>query len=88
METLIVLLIAAGGVAAILVPLARGGGTPRRATATGPRFADDDAAIDAEVERYRAALRAGTICGRCRYPNPEGSNFCADCGRALGTEQG
>jgi hypothetical protein len=46
----------------------------------------DDAAIDAEVERYRASLRAGTLCGRCRYPNPGGSNFCADCGRPLGAE--
>lgn len=87
MEILIVLLIAAAGVAAIILPLARGGTTPRQATTTGPHFADD-AAIDAEVERYRAALRAGTLCGRCRYPNPDASNFCADCGRPLGSEQG
>lgn len=82
METLIVLLIAAGGVAAVLVPIARSGRAPARATAAGPRLTDD-AAIDAEVERYRAALRAGTLCGNCRYPNPDGSNFCADCGRPL-----
>jgi hypothetical protein len=86
METLIVLLIAAGGVATVIVPLARGGNTPTRATAAGPQFADDDA-IDAEVERYRAALRAGTLCGNCRFPNPDGSHFCADCGRPLGAAE-
>jgi hypothetical protein len=80
METLMILLIAAGGVAAILVPLARTGEATRRALPNGP-YLEDDAAIDAEVDRYRAALRAGTLCGRCRYPNPAGSNFCADCGR-------
>jgi hypothetical protein len=82
MEILIVLLIAAAGVAAVVLPLARGGSSPRRAVAVGPKLLDD-AAIDAEVERYRVALRAGTLCGRCRYANPGGSNFCADCGRPI-----
>lgn len=83
MEIFIILLIAVAGVAAVIVPIVRGGDTPRRAPAMGPRFSDE-AALDAEVERYRAALRAGTLCGRCRFANPGGSNFCADCGRPLG----
>jgi hypothetical protein len=85
MEILIILLIATAGVAAVIVPIARGGDKPQRASVAGPKLADD-AAIDAEVERYRASLRAGTLCGRCRYPHPGGSNFCADCGRPLGAE--
>ncbi len=80
-----VLLIATAGVAAVIVPLARGGNASRRAVAAGPILLDD-AAIDAEVERYRAALRSGTLCRSCRYANPGGSNFCADCGRPLGDE--
>ncbi|HSH44284.1 MAG TPA: zinc ribbon domain-containing protein [Longimicrobiales bacterium] len=36
--------------------------------------------LDAALERYRTATSAGTICRRCRFPNPEGSRFCAECG--------
>lgn len=83
MEILIVLIIAAAGVAAAIVPLARAGDRSRPVTASGPVFTDD-ASIEAEVERYRAALRAGTLCGRCRYANPAGSSYCADCGCQVG----
>jgi hypothetical protein len=84
MELFFIILIAIAGVAAVIAPILRGGNTPQRAPAMGSRFSDD-AALEAEVERYRSALRAGTLCGRCRYANPDGSNFCADCGRPLGT---
>ena len=40
-------------------------------------------ALEADVERYRRALEAGTVCDRCREANPPGSNFCRECGRAL-----
>ncbi|HUG42143.1 MAG TPA: zinc ribbon domain-containing protein [Longimicrobiales bacterium] len=47
-----------------------------------PRF-EDEATLDAEVARYRQALAAGTVCPRCRFPNREGSRYCAECGRDL-----
>lgn len=43
----------------------------------------DTATLDAEVERYRVAMAAGTVCPRCRFANPEGSRYCAECGRRL-----
>ena len=43
----------------------------------------DDAEIRAEVERYRAALKSRTLCDYCLNPNPAGSTYCAECGRAL-----
>ena len=43
----------------------------------------DATTLDADVERYRQALAAGTVCARCRFANPAGSRFCAECGRAL-----
>jgi len=39
--------------------------------------------LEADVLRYREALRAGTICTRCAQANPAGSHFCMDCGRKL-----
>jgi hypothetical protein len=44
---------------------------------------DDAAELDADVTRYREALRAGTVCPRCRQANSPGSRFCAECGRDL-----
>lgn len=41
------------------------------------------AELEADVERYRAALREGTVCSGCRGANPGGSRFCGDCGREL-----
>lgn len=79
------MLLAAAGIAAVIMPLARGGERTRPVAAAGP-ILTDDAAIDAEVERYRAALRAGTICAGCRFANPAGSRYCADCGRPVGDE--
>jgi hypothetical protein len=39
--------------------------------------------LEREVARYREALRAGTICGRCGEANPPGSRFCGECGGGL-----
>lgn len=44
----------------------------------------DAAALDADVERYRQALAGGTVCAGCRFANPPGSRYCAECGRPLG----
>jgi hypothetical protein len=43
----------------------------------------DPGTLDADVDRYRAALRAGTVCDHCREANPDGSRFCTRCGRDL-----
>ncbi|MGQ0561337.1 MAG: hypothetical protein ACT443_05630 [Gemmatimonadota bacterium] len=40
--------------------------------------------LDAEVARYREAIKRGTLCERCLTANPPGSRYCADCGRPLG----
>lgn len=39
--------------------------------------------IEAEIAAVRAGLDAGTTCGECGHRNPDGSRFCAACGRAL-----
>lgn len=41
------------------------------------------AAVEAEISRYRVALREGTLCPRCGTANPAGSRFCGECGRRL-----
>jgi hypothetical protein len=50
---------------------------------TGAHRYDDAAELEADIRRYREAVAAGTVCGRCRAANPPGSRFCAECGRAL-----
>lgn len=42
-----------------------------------------DGEIRNEVDRYRAALKARTLCERCLTANPAGSSYCSDCGGAL-----
>jgi ribosomal protein L40E len=42
---------------------------------------DDE--LEREVARYRAALRAGTLCRKCGAANPPDSRFCAECGAGL-----
>ncbi|MBI4410190.1 MAG: zinc ribbon domain-containing protein [Gemmatimonadetes bacterium] len=76
MEILIPLLIAVAGIAAVLYPIVR----PRSGAGAAPPA---EAELEEEVRRYREALRAGTICPRCRNANPAGSRFCAECGRRL-----
>ncbi|MGQ0814481.1 MAG: hypothetical protein ACT4O1_08440 [Gemmatimonadota bacterium] len=43
-----------------------------------------DEELDAEVARYREAIKTRTLCERCFSANPPKSNYCAECGRALG----
>ena len=74
-ETLLIIALGVIAVAAVAYPVIVG-----RA-----RFADA-ATLDAEVERYREAVAAGTVCSRCRFANPEGSRFCAECGQRLDQE--
>ena len=52
-------------------------------TGSQARLAARTAEVDAEVLRYREALRSGTICTKCRQANPPGSRYCGDCGREL-----
>lgn len=69
-------------VAAVAWPALRPSAAPARAGDAD----QTDAALDAEVERYRAALRAGTVCPRCLAANPVDSRFCAECGTPLAPE--
>jgi hypothetical protein len=39
--------------------------------------------LEAEIARFRAALREGTACAACGEANPAGSRFCGSCGHAL-----
>jgi ribosomal protein L40E len=42
-----------------------------------------DAALEAEIARYREAVRAGTVCRRCGEANPPDAKFCKECGKPL-----
>jgi hypothetical protein len=44
---------------------------------------DEEDEVELEVQRYRAALRAGTVCNKCGQANPADSAFCFECGAAL-----
>jgi ribosomal protein L40E len=50
---------------------------------TGPQRYDDAGDLEADIRRYREAVAAGTVCGRCRAANPPGSRYCGECGREL-----
>jgi ribosomal protein L40E len=50
---------------------------------TGPQRYDDEGDLEADIRRYREAVAAGTVCGRCRAANPPGSRYCGECGREL-----
>lgn len=82
MEIAVALLLTMLAVGAVLYPLVRGDvGAGMREFEPPPPL--DTAALEREVERYRAALRAGTLCRRCGQANLQGSRFCQDCGRRL-----
>ena len=46
------------------------------------RYAEVDA-LETDIRRYREALEAGTVCGRCKHANPPDARYCAECGREL-----
>lgn len=52
------------------------------AAAAPARRAEQDE-LEAEIARYRSALREGTACALCGEANPAGSRFCGSCGRPL-----
>jgi hypothetical protein len=94
MELVLVLLLGIAAVSAVFYPLVRRGSADpvtspsargRAAGGTAPQ--EDDQAfhsrLEAEVARYRQAIRAGALCRRCHEANPRGSRFCAECGRRL-----
>lgn len=82
MEILIALLMAATAVGAVLIPFLARNRAARAAPDAGLVLEEDDV-IEAEIARYREALRAGTVCVHCTFANPAKSRFCADCGRRL-----
>ncbi len=43
----------------------------------------DWTAFEADLQRYRDAVAAGTVCPRCRAANKSGSHFCTECGHEL-----
>jgi hypothetical protein len=45
--------------------------------------AASDESLNQQVERYRDAIKRGTLCERCLAANPGGSRYCADCGKTL-----
>lgn len=75
MEILTGVLVAIIALALIGIPL-----FAKRPSAVG---LGTDAEIAAEVARYRAAIKAKTLCERCLTPNRAKSNYCAECGRGL-----
>jgi ribosomal protein L40E len=97
MEMLIIGLIALASFAAVLVPLMRRrsgvgdehefAGDPPANTAPRAEPASGDAsvsaALEAEILRYRAAVRAGSVCRKCGQANPAGSAYCYECGSRL-----
>ncbi|MGH7575123.1 MAG: zinc-ribbon domain-containing protein [Longimicrobiales bacterium] len=81
MELVVVIVVTVAAVAAVLYPLLRG-----EARDVPLEAEQDDASateVEEEIARYRTALRARTLCRRCGRANPEGSVFCAECGRRL-----
>jgi hypothetical protein len=87
-EIIVVIIVGVAAIAIVFYPLLRPDAPaqdvdmePLADTAAGA-FAQDDA-LESDIARYRAAVRAGTICGRCRQANPPGSKFCYECGRAM-----
>lgn len=97
MEMLVIGLIAIISFGAVLVPLMRrrtGAGDQREFEGAPPMHASQEApptagessgstAIETEILRYRAAVRAGTVCRKCGQANPEGSAYCYECGTRL-----
>ena len=39
--------------------------------------------LELEVQRYRVAVRSGTVCRKCGQANPAASVYCFDCGERL-----
>jgi hypothetical protein len=90
METVVVLVIACAAALAVVLPLVRPGDPARDRTffdptadSPAPAALADLPSLERDIQRYRKALRHGTVCSRCGQANPEGSRFCYECGRRL-----
>jgi len=57
-------------------------GRAARGRAPGANPADP-ARIEQRIGEYRSALRRGTACEQCAFPNREGARFCQECGARL-----
>ncbi len=94
MEIIIVVLVGVAAVALVMVPLLRsdrvaqdsGDMEPLPGSDASDAMSSPDEYVREEVQLYRDALRAGTVCDRCLQANPDGSRFCSACGRQLGKE--
>lgn len=84
-EIVVIIVVTVAAVAAVLYPLLRG--DARDAVIDAEQPEPPDAVSEEEIARYRTALRARTLCRRCGFANPEGSVFCAECGRRLEAER-
>lgn len=71
--------------AGVVPPIAAGPATPvapsGQVLEDAPPATSDE--LELEIQRYRAALRAGTICRKCGQANPADSSFCFECGAPL-----
>ncbi|HEX6558871.1 MAG TPA: hypothetical protein VF021_05395 [Longimicrobiales bacterium] len=76
MEIAVIAAIAIAAIGIVILPLLR-----RSQAHAGTHLTETE--IDAEVARYRAAIKGHTLCERCLAANPEGSRFCGECGREL-----
>jgi hypothetical protein len=76
MEVAIIVTLVIIAFAAVALPVLRGG-------AHGGVEATDEATVEQEILRYRAALRSDGVCKRCGQANPDGSRYCYECGRSL-----
>lgn len=54
---------------------------PVRPAPAAASAGDDE--LEAEVRRYREAVRAGTVCRKCGQANPPQSRYCYECGATL-----
>ena len=72
-----------GAVGTSAAPAAAAPGEAREAAVPAAADAADADPIEAEVMRYRAAVRAGTVCRKCGQANPADSLYCFECGARL-----
>ena len=71
-ETVLILVLGVIAVGAVAYPLL-----------VGYARYGDPADLEADIEAYREALSADTVCPRCRYPNAPDARYCSECGTAL-----
>ena len=74
MEMLIIVTVVLIALAVVLAPLLRKEKQPAAYT---------PAELDADLARYREAMRTGTVCPRCAEASPPGSRYCMRCGRRI-----